>query len=313
MWHEVIVCLNEDFCEQVYELMFLCGANGVSIVGNGLQAALIEESQSLPLEELPVIDTSDSFFYLSAFFPVAETATAFAKNLQHVIEKAQLGNNALREITVNPHDETKWEDEWKKYYHTLKPGKTIVIVPAWETYAPQLNEKIVLIDPGMAFGSGTHESTSMCIKLLETTIKGNENVADIGCGSGILGLSALALGADRVDGVEIDLVALNVATENIILNAKNCRFIPMHGDGAAALPDDSYDVVIANIVASVIANNLISIKRIMKKNGVGIFSGIIVDKWPGLLESLTKKGFLVQEKLEEKNWIAVKVRLADNA
>jgi ribosomal protein L11 methyltransferase len=313
MWHEVVVCLKKDVCEQIYEMMFFCGANGVSIEGSGLQASLVKDNILLPLEELPIIDSYDNLFYLSAYFPTSKRADLFAKELLQAMEKAHFGDEVLKEIIINPHDETKWEDEWKKYYHAVKPGSVVVVVPAWESYVPQVNEKIVLIDPGMAFGSGTHESTSMCIKLLEKSIKGNENVADIGCGSGILGLSALALGAINVDGVEIDKVALKVAKKNAALNTATSRFNPIQADGAIALPDDKYDVVIANIVASVIESNLISIKRIMKKTGVGIFSGIIGDKWPGFCESLLLNGFIIQDKCEEKNWIAVRVRLGDNA
>ena len=312
MWYAVTVQLAQNKCEQLTEIMLRLGAPGVSIDGGGFQLEQAKTDYQLPPEELPDLQNSPSdLFLLTSYFADCLAAEEFRQRLFPAIAEDGLQNILANEIDIVAVDEKQWENEWKKYYHVFKPGRRIVIVPAWEEYDRQEGETTVLMDPGMAFGSGTHESTVMCIKLLEENIHGGEMVADIGCGSGILGIAALRLGAILVDGVEIDNVAVEVARKNIQINNLGDRFCVYSGDGTSPLAKSNYDLVVANIVASVIKNNLLPFRNILRAGGLAIFSGIIAEKWPEIAEALLENGFTILRCIEENGWIAVCLRKSD--
>ena len=200
--------------------------------------------------------------------------------------------------------EQDWENEWKKFYHPIEIGKNIVICPSWETYQNKYNKIIVTLDPGMAFGTGGHETTRLCIEAFEGYIeKGKTKFLDIGTGSGILAITAKKLGAIDVCGVDIDQNSIRVAKENSLMNdIKDINFIE------ANLLDNIntiFDVVCANIVADVIINIIPNIHKILSKNGIFISSGIIETRKNNVVDSLKSSGFTPIYFLEEKGWVCI--------
>ncbi len=212
-------------------------------------------------------------------------------------------------IEVNGVNEEDWANSWKEYYKPIKIGERIVIVPAWEKYNAAEGEIIVKMDPGMAFGTGNHETTRLVIGLLEKYIKGGERVVDVGCGSGILAICARKLGADMCRAYDIDPVAVKVARDNI----KESGETDISCDVSDLLrgvdrSDGGYDVVCANIVADIIIRMTPDVAKYMNDDAVILASGIIVERSQDVVDCFEKNGFYIAERAEENGWCALAVK-----
>lgn len=217
-------------------------------------------------------------------------------------------------IVVRLTDDEDWENNWKIYYKPLEIGERLLIRPSWEQ-AKDTGRTVLSLDPGMAFGTGSHHTTRMCLEFLEKTVKDGDDMIDLGCGSGILSIGALLLGAKQALAVDIDPVAEKIAYENAAMNdIYNDRYTVLIGDvlSDTALQDrlceKKYDVVAANIVASVIIELTKMVPRIIKPEGVYIMSGIIGDRLDEVLAALDENGFDVLEVREGDDWRAVMAR-----
>ncbi len=217
-------------------------------------------------------------------------------------------------IVVRLTDDEDWENNWKIYYKPLEIGERLLIRPSWEQ-AKDTGRTVLSLDPGMAFGTGSHHTTRMCLEFLEKTVKDGDDMIDLGCGSGILSIGALLLGAKQALAVDIDPIAEKIAYENAAMNdIYNDRYTVLIGDvlSDTALQDrlceKQYDVVAANIVASVIIELTKMVPRIIKPEGVYIMSGIIGDRLDEVLAALDENGFEVLEVREGDDWRAVMAR-----
>ena len=211
-------------------------------------------------------------------------------------------------IGVNEED---WENSWKAYYKPLHIGKRMVIVPAWEQYTPEEHEIIVRMDPGMAFGTGTHETTRLVIELLERLVRPGMRVLDVGCGSGILAICASKLGADACRAYDIDPVAVRVARENIKDSGEEnvtCDVSDLLRD--VDLSEGPYDLICANIVADIIIRMAPDVAKYMKDDAVLLASGIITERAEEVIAALSEKGLSVKERLDDNGWCALVVQKA---
>lgn len=199
-----------------------------------------------------------------------------------------------------------WESGWKAFYHPLDIGQHLAICPSWEDY--NTHRKILRLDPGMAFGTGTHETTNLCLEILDKAIKGGERVLDVGTGSGILGIGACILGAKEAHGVDIDPTAVKVAVENAKLNNVNDKFSIMVGD-LSETATGKYDIVVANIVANAIMALSKDVPALLAKNGLYITSGIISDRKDEVIKSLEDIGFKIKCVHAKNNWICIEAVL----
>jgi ribosomal protein L11 methyltransferase len=211
------------------------------------------------------------------------------------------------EITNKSIFEEDWANNWKKYYKTTKVGEKIVIVPIWENYQPQKGEIIIKMDPGMAFGTGTHETTRMCIKALEKYVKNDSEVFDIGTGSGILSIAASKLGAKKVTAVDLDKVAAEVAASNILFN--NADNVEVLNGNLMDLVKGKADIIVANIIADIIIFLAKDVKKYLKKDGVFISSGIIKDRKDDVIEKLKEEGYNILNVTEEGEWAAIEANI----
>lgn len=219
--------------------------------------------------------------------------------------------NPEAEITVSGVNEEDWANSWKAYYKPIKIGERIVIVPAWEKYTAEEGEIVVRMDPGMAFGTGTHETTRLVIKLLEKYIKNGMRVADVGCGSGILAICASKLGAGECKAYDIDPVAVKVANENI----KDSGLTNVTCDVSDLLKQvdksgGTYDVICANIVADIIIRMMPDVGALMNENSVILASGIIVERSEDVINGFEEHGFKIVERIDENGWCALAVQKA---
>ena len=211
------------------------------------------------------------------------------------------------QIDVCGVSEEDWADSWKKYYKPIKTGgKRVVIVPVWEKYDAAPGEVTVLMDPGMAFGTGTHETTRLCAAMLEKYIHGGESVLDVGCGSGILAITAAKLGAADAFACDIDPQSIKVAKENTVLNSTPCVECAV-SDLLSAVPEKKYDVVCANIVADVIIRLAPDVGAFMKDGAVLIVSGIISERADEVRAALSANGFEVDSDESENGWYCAAV------
>ena len=207
--------------------------------------------------------------------------------------------------------EEDWANSWKAYYKPIHIGKKIVIVPAWEKYEEKPGEIIVRMDPGMAFGTGTHETTRLVIELLEAYTKKGARVLDVGCGSGILAICAAKLGAAACKAYDIDPVAVRVARENIKDSGEqnvSCDVSDLLKQ--VDLSGGKYDLICANIVADIIIRMAPDVGDYMKDDAVLLASGIITERAEEVVEALAANGLRVTERLDDNGWCALVVQKA---
>lgn len=205
--------------------------------------------------------------------------------------------------------EEDWAETWKQYYKPIKTGKRLVIVPVWEKYDSAPEEITVIMDPGMAFGTGTHETTRLCAGLLEKYVTPDCTMLDVGCGSGILAVSAAKLGAGKCFACDIDPDAVRVAKKNTELNSTpgvKCAVSDLLAQ--VKKTDGGYDVVAANIVADVIIRLAPDVGDYMAEDGVLIVSGIIEERAAETVAALADAGFEVESDMRENGWYAAAVR-----
>lgn len=211
-------------------------------------------------------------------------------------------------VSLSNVHESDWANEWKKYYKPTKIGKKIVVKPSWEDYEEQEGDLIIELDPGMAFGTGTHETTSMCIRELENYVDETKTVFDIGCGSGILAIAAAKLGAKEVVGGDLDEVAVKVSKENCEINHVSDQVIVKHGS-LFEVVDSKADVIVANIIADIIKILAKDVSKFLKEDGVFIASGIILAKIDEVCEALEENGFEIVNVERLGEWSAIVSKL----
>lgn len=213
------------------------------------------------------------------------------------------------EVTQTGVKEEDWADSWKQYYKPIKTGDRLVIVPVWETYDPTPDEITVLMDPGMAFGTGTHETTRLCAALLEQYVTPGCTMLDVGCGSGILAICAAKLGASQCFACDIDPQAVKVAVENTKLNdTPNVKCAVSDLLKQTEKVEGGYQVAAANIVADVIIRLAPDIGAYLADDGVLIVSGIIIERAEETVAALNEAGFRVIDDRRENGWYAAAVK-----
>ena len=206
--------------------------------------------------------------------------------------------------------EEDWANSWKAYYKPFKIGK-IVIVPAWEKYQAQDGEIIVTMDPGMAFGTGTHETTRLIIGLLQKYVKAGDSLLDVGTGSGILAICGAKLGAEECYAYDIDPMSVRVANENIKDSGLEGRIVCAQSDllKQAYKMAGGYNIVCANIVADIIIRMTPDVSEFMNENTVLLASGIISERCHDVVDCFEKNGFKIVEKAEDNGWCALAVMI----
>ena len=211
------------------------------------------------------------------------------------------------EITTAPCVEEDWINNWKKYFKPIKVGQKLLIRPTWEEEYEAGDRKVLHLEPGLAFGTGTHETTRLCMELLEEYVQPGFDVLDVGCGSGILSVAALLLGAEKAVGVDIDALAVKTAVQNAEINHVADRFTGICGDLTAKV-SGQYQIVVANIVADVIILLTKDIEQFMQKDTIYLMSGIIDTRENDVLAALEDQ-FDIIARRTEKGWVALAAKL----
>jgi len=303
-WKEYCVLTEKKGIEAVAAIFHGMGCNGV----------IIEEPQyendndcreKWAVRTLPPECGIKKMSMIKAYFSEGEDVLEELKSrLSLVEEELEISCSLL----IGDLQDEDWQNSWKKYYHTKKVGKRLVIKPSWEEYTPQENEAVVSIDPGMAFGTGDHASTRFCLELLEEVIAGGERVLDAGCGSGILSIAAAKLGASTVRAVDLDEVAVEVAKQNVAFNKLEKNVIVEEANAFAVINEIKPDIILANLTADILTYFIPAAAEILERGAVIIASGILSSRWPELKEIIEVNGLRIERFLENAEWVGVLLR-----
>ena len=302
-WIEITVSTNTQGADIVSEALLRQGAVGTQIIDRadvpdpGKPTGFWELIDPQMIEEMP------EDVQVKAWFENVEALRGLKSILSALPELTgmELGSLALTHQGVKEQD---WAECGKQYYKPFRAGKRLVIKPSWESWETRDGDLIIELDPGMAFGTGTHETTAMCVELMEKHYRGG-SVLDVGTGSGILAIAAARLGARQVLGVDIDPMAVRVAKENVEKNGlAHCVDISQ-GDLVAGLDGVKCDFAVANILADVIALLAAPLREHLEKGAVFVCSGILKEREQDVRDVLTKNGYVLFDRLQKGDWVAL--------
>lgn len=309
-WMELIVHTTTEAAELIAELLEQAGAKGASIEDrNDLDRR--GETAQWDIVDADVIEAMPEDVLVHAYFPVdgqteQRLADACARLDALASQDPGYDVGSLR-VERKQVDDTDWAEHWKQYYKPFRAGKALVVKPTWEAYDAAPGDLIIEMDPGMAFGTGTHETTALCMELLERWQKPGDVVMDVGCGSGILAIAAALLSAKRVLAVDIDPMAVRVARENIAHNGLEDRVRAVEGDLLAGV-EETADLMVANIIASVIIQLAQPARAHVREGGLLLCSGIIKDRADEVRAALEEAGFALAEEQTRGEWVAMAAR-----
>ncbi|SEM65731.1 ribosomal protein L11 methyltransferase [Ligilactobacillus sp. WC1T17] len=285
-WTELTVETTLEASDAVINLLMENGAGGVQIDDKA----------------------GDDDVKIITYFPAKVALAELAQDLQ---QKVQL----LRQFNLNPgkakvyltkEDDQSWVDVWKKYYHPVRVTRYLTIVPSWEDYEPkQAGELIMRLDPGKAFGTGTHPTTRLALAALETSIRGGETLIDVGTGSGVLSIAACLLGAKKASAYDVDDEAIKACKVNLDLNPAVKKQIDVGVNDLLKGIDTKVDLICANILAEIIVPLIPQAYACLNEGGIFITSGIIRDKVEVIKEQLQAQGFAIDQILQMKDWFSI--------
>ena len=299
-WTQIKVTVKLERLDDLVAIM--------SMVSNNLQ---IEDYSDIDLKtcygdliDESILNADKTIASVSVYLPAERSVAECIAFLRERFVASDLEDAKIEMVGVNEED---WANSWKAYYKPIKIGERLVIVPAWEKYTPAEGELIVRMDPGMAFGTGTHETTRLVIKLLENYTKEGCRMLDVGTGSGILAICASKLGAGECRAYDIDPMAVRVANENIKdsgLTNITCEVSDLLRQVDKSRP---YDLICANIVADIIIRMTPDVGELMHKDTVLLASGIIMERSDDVVACFEEHGFRIVERLEENGWCGLAV------
>lgn len=308
-WIEVRVITKSEALEPISGIFYSLDCKGVAI--EDPEDILGREQGPLTWDfaDINVLEHKGKVAVVKAYFAEEDNIEDVLAYVNERLEELKEMGLDLGEAKVEHEKmyEEDWANTWKQYYKPSKVGEKIVVKPIWEEYEAKENELVVDLDPGMAFGTGTHETTRMCIQALERYVKEESIVFDVGCGSGILAIAAAKLGAKLAVGVDLDPVAVESSIENVgYNNLSNIEIL--HGNLVEVI-DGKADIVVANILAEIICILTDDVKRVLKDGGIFITSGIIHDRVDMVCEKLEATGFEVIEKNRDGEWNCIVAKL----
>lgn len=308
-WTQVTVTTESESVEAVSYILNDVGAAGVKIddakdFANLKPGKYGPHGEITDPDDIPHIKEGAA---VTAYYPQNIFVPEILPTIrQRVRALSQFGlNPGSAEVSSEAVSDENWATAWKKYYHPVRVTRNLTVVPQWEDYQPQQpNEQLIYLDPGMAFGTGTHPTTRLMLQALEMEVRGGETLLDVGTGSGVLSIAAKLLGVGDVYAYDVDEVAVNSALENIKLNTV-AKSIKISANDLLAGVAHSADLIVANILAEIIVPLIPQAYERLNTGGRFLCSGIIADKVGLIIEKLQAQGFKVQETLKIDDWYGI--------
>lgn len=299
-WQELTITVSREAEEAVSNILIDLGSQGVAIDDS---ADYLGEAGPFG-EVLPQVKQLNTVA-ITAYYPETVNLEMIRQEVKEHL--AQLRDFGLEigetQLTTQQLAEEDWADNWKKYFEPARVTHDLTIVPSWTDYEATIGEKIIKLDPGMAFGTGTHPTTKMSLFVLEQILRGGETVLDVGTGSGVLSIASSLLGAKDIYAYDLDEVAVRVAQENIELNPDMENIHVASGNLLRGVEIEA-DVIVANILADILVNLTDDAYRLLKDEGYLIMSGIISEKWNLVRESAEAAGFFLETHMIQGEWNA---------
>lgn len=312
-WAEVSIRTTHEETDIVAEIFHDVGASGVVIEDPELLNSYID-SGLFDYSDLSKADQTE-FVTVKAYLPADEELDAklrvFEQGVKELARRDGHGDKDV-EISCQTVQDEDWADNWKAYFHTEKVGGLIVIQPSWEEYEASPDDIVVKLDPGAAFGTGTHPTTAMCIRALESLVKGGMRVFDVGTGSGVLAVAAAKLGASEVVAMDYDRTAANVAAENVRLNHVEAQVTTGVSDLLKQFTGKA-DLVVANIIADIVIRLFAELDEHLAPGGHLLASGIIDERVADVTEAAIAHGFVIDQVMEESGWAAMVISRGEDA
>lgn len=323
-WHELTIATTEEATEMISNFLHELGAGGVSIEESGTLNKPRDTSLG-QWYELPLNDIPEGQAVIKGYFAEGTNPDGLLAELKPRVEELRSFDIHPGEVTYSwaEVDDDDWATAWKQYFKPIRVSDTLTIKPTWEDYSPSEGERIIELDPGMAFGTGTHPTTALCLQTLESVVRGGEEMIDVGTGSGILAIGACKLGAKSVLALDLDPVAVSSATENVRLNELSEQIEVRLSDLLGVLREGGeeaseatsglrvtvpVDLVVANILAEIILLFIDDVYEALKPGGTYIASGIYKNKEHDVEAGLLASGFKIIEKRRDEDWIAFVAR-----
>lgn len=302
-WLEVSVTIESKYQEAVSQILLDQEVQGLEIVDPEAFRQVYNDNKHLDYTDDGFIESFGKKVIIRAYF----SSSYSIESLKHKLDtQFQEFMDWIPEYNILRRSDTEWKDNWRKYYKTFKISDRVVIKPSWEDYSPVNDEVVIELEPGMAFGTGTHQTTEMCAKLLDHVIKGNERVLDLGCGTGILGIIAAKLGAKNVLCVDVDDAACKVATENAQKNNVSDVVDIKHGE-LQDIEKKEYDIIVVNIIADVIISLLPDLKAYCSNKTNILLSGIISDRREEVYQVAKEQGYDLVSVQSMGEWVAMQI------
>ncbi len=308
-WSEISIHTTQEAIEPISNILHEAGASGVVIED---PEDLVKERASVygEIYQLDPNDYPDEGVIVKAYLPVTSFLGETVDEIKVAINNLMtydidLGHN---KVTISEVNEEEWATAWKKYYKPVKISEKITITPTWEDYKPVSSDEVIIeLDPGMAFGTGTHPTTVMCLQAIEKYLQKDDEVIDVGTGSGVLSIAAAHLGAKHVQAYDLDDVAVASARLNVKLN-KVADSVTVKQNNLLNGIEGPVDLIAGNLLAEIILRFVPDAARVLKKGGLFITSGIIQGKKNDVKEELKRSGFSIVEILEMEDWVAIIAR-----
>lgn len=304
-WIEISVHTTKEASEIVESILLDYESTGVCVE----DASILNENLDDNFGTIIGVDTNDFPSegvivkgYINELNFSDETFDSLKREINDLSEYMNIGE--FFSISTNVIKDSDWENSWKDYFDILDVGNNFVIVPTWREYNNEQNKYVISIDPGMAFGTGGHETTSLCIKNLEKYVKDGDSVIDVGCGSGILTIAASYLTKGYLKAVDLDKLAVDVSIENFKLNNIDNR-VEVRQASLLEGENKKYNIIVANILAHIIELMLDDAFNLLEDGGYYITSGIIKDKKDELLDKALAKGFILVEETMDNEWYSL--------
>ncbi|MDR2465201.1 MAG: 50S ribosomal protein L11 methyltransferase [Streptococcaceae bacterium] len=302
-WKEIKAVVSNESLEMVSNIFVELGANGVQIEDD----LTIESYEIDPFGEIidreKLKNNTNDTVVTAYFSEMTDVAKVVEELERRIVELKEFGIDiGKNEILVNTIEEESWSEAWKKYYSPKRLTRFLTVVPEWMEYEKESKDELLIkLDPGMAFGTGTHPTTLLTLQALESIARKGETVVDVGTGSGVLSIAANLLGAKEIFAYDLDEVAVNQARENIELN-ENTENIHLAVGNLLKGVEVKADIILANILADVLILMIEDAKNVLKDDGKMVLSGIITEKLSLLEEELLKNEFVVETHLNMNEW-----------
>ncbi|WFA09540.1 50S ribosomal protein L11 methyltransferase [Tissierella sp. Yu-01] len=305
-WLELQIKTTPEFEEIISEVLYENGATGLAIEDPNDILELSRNEKDWDFIEPNLIDLGFDGILIKAYYEIDNGINVTIDNIKDEIERKPIkeGKEPYGKIDTFEVDDKNWANNWKKYFKTIIINNHIIIKPSWESYDKKDDDIVIELDPGMAFGTGSHETTLMCAEALDQFVNENSIVYDVGCGSGILSIVAAKLGAKQVTAIDLDEMCVKISIENAENNDVN-DIVEVKQGNLLDVIEGKANIIVANIIAEILVDMINSIDKYLELNGTFIGSGIIVEKIDIVKDALIEHGFSIIDIKENNGWACI--------